>query len=85
MAFKMNSPFKIEEEEEVEIPKQTDEWVDTEWLSRIYNSEKNKYELEKMGYDWDTLGTNKKFPYRVYKKKQDVKFIQGKIRPTRAE
>ena len=32
-----------------------------------------------------TLGTNKEYPTRIYKKKQDVKFIQGKIRPTRAE
>ena len=79
MAFKMKSPLKKDN------PGQIKEWVDTAWLSQIFNKERAKKELEDRGYDWATLGSNKEHPTRIYLKKTDTKSIKGFVRPERIE
>ena len=62
---------------------QTVDWVDIEWLKRIYNMRKITDMLTAQGYDIATLGSDPDNPNRVFKRKTDIPSISGTVRPTR--
>ena len=68
---------------EEEATVQTGDFVDIEWLKRIYNMRKITEMLESKGYDMATLGSDPANPNRVFRRETDIESIEGSIRPTR--
>ena len=90
MAFKMNSPFKIvEDEEEIVNPitgaPASSNWLDLTLARNVSTDERLMKDLITKGYDWATLGSDPNNPNRIFKRVEDISGITGSIRPIRTE
>ena len=71
MAFKMKkSPYSMKSPLKTDVPHKegtmNPNFVDTDWSRNVYTDERVQHELEKRGYDWDTLGSDPDHPNRVF-------------------